>query len=82
MIPALALTLCAALMLSILPDRKTGRDGLYLCILWLSQAVFLASKALFAIAEGYWSVLRRMRRSGRLFMASTARAWKEAEVER
>jgi len=82
MIPALALLASAALMLSVLPDRKTGKDGLYLVILWLSQGVFLASKALFAIAEGYWSVRRRMRRSGRLFMASTARAWKEAEVGR
>lgn len=82
MIPLLALALCAALMLSVLPDRTTGRDGLYMCILWLSQGVFLARKALFAIAEGYWSVRRRMRRSGRIFVASTAQAWRDAEVGR
>jgi hypothetical protein len=79
MIPALlTLLILAALMLAVLPDRTTNRDGLYTVILWLSQAVRLTSKALFAVAEGYWSVRRRMRRSGRLFVASTARAWREA----
>jgi hypothetical protein len=79
MIPAtLALALLAALMLAVLPHRETGRDGLYMCILWLSQAVTLTGKALFAVSEGYWSVRRRMRHGGRLFVASTARAWREA----
>lgn len=78
MIPLLGLTLLAVLMLPVLRHRTTGRDGLYMCILWLSQAVTLTGKALFAVAEGYWAVRKRMRRSGRLFVTSTARAYREA----
>lgn len=79
MIPALlTLAALAALMLAVLPDHKTGRDGLYLVILWLSQAVNIASKCLFAMSEGYWSVRRRMRKSGLRFWVGTLRAYREA----
>lgn len=79
MIPALlTLTALAALMLAVLRHRATGRDGLYHCILWLSKAVTLTGKALFAASEGY----ARMRAGVDAAVAAgrqeTARAWREA----
>ena len=79
MIPALlTLTALAALMLAVLRHRETGRDGLYHCILWLSQAVTLAGKALYAASEGY----ARMRAGVDAAMVAgrmeTVAAWKEA----
>jgi hypothetical protein len=79
MIPALCtLTALAALMLAALRHRQTGRDGLYHCILWLSQAVTVTGKVLFAASEGY----ARMRsgfddavQAGRI---ETVAAWREA----
>jgi hypothetical protein len=79
MIPALlTLTALAALMLAVLRHRATGRDGLYHCILWLSQAVTVTGKALYAASEGYARMRAGVDAAVLAGRQETARAWREA----
>lgn len=78
MAPLIVLTALAALMLAVLRHRTTGRDGLYHCILWLSKAVTLAGKALYAASEGYARIRAGVDAAVAAGRQETARAWREA----
>jgi hypothetical protein len=79
MIPALlTLLILAALMLAVLRHRSTGRDGLYHCILWLSQAVTVTGKALYAASEGYARMRAGMDAAVAAGRIETVAAWRQA----
>jgi hypothetical protein len=82
MIPLLALTACAVLMLPFLRHSTTGRDGLYHCILWLSVVVGAVSRALFAVAEGYARLRQGVDAAVAAGRSETVAAWRDAEVGR
>jgi len=76
--------MCAMLLviLPMLPQRGTKRDGLHLVILWLSVAVGAVSRALFALAEGYARFRQGVDAAAAAGRSETVAAWKEAEVGR
>lgn len=72
MIPGIiTLALIAILMLVVLYDNKTKQDGLTLCILWLS-------KALYAVAHGWARMRLGIVAAVGAAMRETRTAWKEA----
>jgi hypothetical protein len=77
-----AMCVMILVMLPMLPQRGTNRDGLHLVILWLSVAVGWVSRALFALAEGYARFRQGVDAAAAAGRVETVAAWRDAEVSR